>query len=64
MESDLKITYTAIFFALLMMGTVIFITSCSYSITQVQTRGNVSDVVDDTETNTPCTSLTIPAAVL
>ena len=64
MESDLKLTYTALFFAFLVMAGIFYLTSCTYSITQVQTRGNISDVIDNTETNTPCTSLTIPIAVL
>lgn len=33
---------------------------CTYSITQVHTEGQASDVVDETATNTPSTSLTLP----
>ncbi len=68
METDLKITYTALFFAILVMAGVFFITSCTYSITMVATHGTATDVVDETASNTPSTTvtptLTIPAAVL
>ena len=68
MESELKITYTALFFAFLVMAALFYLTSCTYSVTQVQTRGTASDVVDETASNTPSTSvtptMTIPAAVL
>jgi hypothetical protein len=57
MDSELKITYTAIFFALIVMVAIIYLTSCTYSITQVQTRGSASDVVDETATNTPSSTL-------
>jgi len=44
------------------------LSSCTYSITMVHTEGEASDVVDETATNTPSTSITptvtIPAAVL
>jgi len=30
-----------------------FLSSCTYSITQVHTQGQASDVVDETATNTP-----------
>ena len=68
MESDLKLTYTALFFAFLVMASILYLTSCTYSITQVHTQGQATDVVDATASNTPSTSviptLTIPAAVL
>ena len=40
--------------------------SCTYSITMVHTEGQASDVVDETQTNTPDvkTSLSIPATAL
>ena len=44
------------------------LTSCTYSITMVHTEGEAMDVVDETATNTPSTSITptvtIPAAAL
>ncbi len=68
METDLKVTYTALFFAFMVMAAILFITSCTYSITMVATHGSASDVVDETASNTPSTTvtpkLTIPAAVL
>lgn len=38
--------------------------SCSYSITMVHTQGEASDVVDETSTNTPSTSLTVPTSLI
>ena len=41
---------------------------CTYSITMVHTEGTATDVVDETATNTPSTSVTptvtIPAAAI
>ncbi len=43
-------------------------TGCTYSITMVHTEGTAADVVDETATNTPSTSVTptiaIPATAL
>lgn len=36
------------------------LTGCTYSITMVHTEGDARDVVDETATNTPSTSVTIP----
>ena len=48
--------------------TCLFLTSCTYSITMVHTQGEATDVVDETATNSPSTSMTptvsIPAAAL
>lgn len=44
------------------MLSFICLTGCTYSITQVHTQGQASDVVDETATNTPSTSLTIPVS--
>jgi hypothetical protein len=38
-----------------------FLTACTYSITMVHTEGEAADVVDETTSNTPSTSITIPA---
>jgi hypothetical protein len=47
---------------------ILCFTSCTYSITMVHTEGTASDVVDETATNTPSTSVTptvsIPATAL
>ncbi len=46
----------------------LFLTGCTYSITLVHTDGTASDVVDETATNTPSTTisprLSIPAKVI
>lgn len=44
------------------MLSILCLTGCTYSITQVHTQGQASDVVDETATNTPSTSLTIPVS--
>lgn len=36
----------------------LLLTSCTYSITMVHTQGQATDVVDETATNTPTTSVT------
>lgn len=38
--------------------------SCTYSITMVHTEGVASDVVDETATNTPSTSVVIPSPAI
>lgn len=35
----------------------IFLTSCTYSMTMVKTDGSAQDVVDETATNTPSTTI-------
>ncbi len=35
-------------------------TGCTYAITMVHTEGMASDVVDETASNTPSTSLSVP----
>lgn len=53
-------------FSLFMLSMVL--TGCTYSITMVHTEGTATDVVDETATNTPSTSITptvsIPATAL
>lgn len=41
-----------------------FLTGCTYSITMVHTVGTATDVVDETATNTPTTSVSIPLNVV
>lgn len=50
----------------LLLGSML--TACTYSITMVHTQGEATDVVDETASNTPTTSVTptvsIPASAL
>lgn len=39
-------------------------TSCTYSITMVHTDGTASDVVDETASNTPSTSVSVPISAV
>ena len=54
-------------FSFFMLG-MVCLTGCTYSITMVHTEGTATDVVDETATNTPSTSVTptisIPATAL
>jgi hypothetical protein len=60
----LMLIITMIFIGCVAVG----LSSCTYSITMVHTQGEAADVVDETATNTPSTSvtptLTIPASAL
>lgn len=47
---------------LLMIGVILSLCSCTYTITQVHTEGTASDVVDETDTVTPSTSVTVPVS--
>jgi hypothetical protein len=53
---------------LISLLTCFLLTGCTYSITMVHTEGEATDVVDETATNSPSTSVTptvsIPAAAL
>ena len=42
-----------------MMTTIM--TGCTYAVTMVHTEGETTDVVDETASATPTTSVTIPA---
>jgi len=46
------------FFSGLLTG-LILLASCTYTITMVHTEGTASDVVDETETNTPTIPITL-----
>lgn len=51
--------------AICWMGLLILcLGGCSYSITMVHTEGTASDVVDETASNTPSTSLSVPVSVI
>ncbi len=36
------------------------LSSCTYSITMVHTQGEATDIVDETQENTPSTTISIP----
>jgi hypothetical protein len=42
----------------------IILIGCTYTITQVQTDGKADDVVDETSSATPTTTLTIPVKAI
>lgn len=43
---------------------LLLLSGCTYSITMVHTTGEAADVVDETATNTPSTSVTVPVSAL
>jgi hypothetical protein len=45
---------------ILMLMLIVALTGCTYSITMVHTEGVASDVVDDTDTVSPSTNVTMP----
>lgn len=50
---------------LAMIGAILLLCSgCTYNITQVHTDGTASDVVDDTDTVTPSTSISVPVSTI
>jgi hypothetical protein len=50
---------------LAMLGAILLLCSgCTYSITQVHTEGTASDVVDETDSVTPSTSVTVPVSAI
>jgi hypothetical protein len=53
------IKYTLIH-ALIALG----LTACTYSITMVHTEGSASDVVDEVDSVTPSTSVTVPISTI
>lgn len=50
--------------ALMFMAMMMGLGGCTYSITQVHTTGMASDVVDETSTNTPSTSVSVPVSAV
>lgn len=44
--------------------TMLCLTSCTYSVTLINTEGTASDVVDETDSVTPSTSVTIPVKAI
>ncbi len=49
---------------LLMLIAILSLTACTYSITQVHTEGQASDVVDETATNAPSTTASVPVSLM
>jgi len=47
-------------FAVACVGVMLM--GCSYSITMVHTEGTATDVVDETASNTPTTSVSVPVS--
>lgn len=39
------------------------LTGCTYNISMAHTEGTASDVIDDTQSNTPSTSISVPIKV-
>lgn len=64
----MKIGYMLIAILAITLATLMCLIGCTYSITMVHTEGQASDVVDETATNSPSTSVkptvNIPAAPL
>ena len=50
--------------SLIIFFSIMAFCSCTYSITLVHTEGTASDVVDETASNTPSASLTVPASAI
>ncbi len=48
---------------LMLLCTIIVCTGCTYSITMVHTQGEAQDVVDETATSSPSTSVSIPVSM-
>jgi hypothetical protein len=61
---ELKSIYLTIAFSVLVIVALCYVTSCTYSITQVHTSGQETDIIDETATNSPTTSIRLPAAIL
>ncbi len=52
-------------FTIISLATIGFsLCGCTYSITMVHTAGEASDVVDETATNSPSTSVSVPVSVV
>lgn len=46
------------------MAMSVMMTGCTYAITMVHTEGTATDVVDETATNTPSTSVSVPLSAI
>lgn len=50
--------------AIFLIVIMIALAACTYSITMIHTEGSASDVVDDTDTVSPTTSVTLPVGAI
>lgn len=48
---------------LLFLSCWVMMWSCTYSVTLVHTEGEATDVIDETATNSPPTSFTLPLSI-
>jgi len=60
----MKIIYLFCVFILMfvLVVSLLSLTGCTYAITMVHTEGTATDVVDETATNTPSTSVSVPVS--
>ncbi len=42
----------------------LMMTGCTYNISMAHTEGKASDVIDDTASNTPSTSVSVPVSII
>lgn len=64
-ENSMKTILLGMFVGIMMTIMVTSIlSSCTYTITQIHTEGQASDVVDDTDNITPTTSLSVPISAI
>lgn len=43
---------------------IIFLSSCTYSVTLAHTSGTASDLIDEEQTATPSTSVSLPVSLV
>jgi hypothetical protein len=46
------------------MASMVCLNSCNYSVTMAHTEGTATDVIDETASNTPSTTVSVPATGL
>lgn len=44
----------------LFLPSLFILSACTYSVTMAHTEGTATDIIDETSSNTPSTSLSIP----
>lgn len=69
MDNDKKNNIITVFLIVviaisLITFSAILISSCTCSVTMVHTEGKAQDVVDETQENTPSTSVSVPVSVI
>jgi hypothetical protein len=47
----------------LLFSSIIFLTGCSYSITMAHTNGTATDLIEEAQTTTPTTSVSVPVSL-